>query len=69
MGLFYPKYLWIAYGWYAQVSWINGNISDCTGEELKMVLENGISVDVFPIPDDMNSETASGLVRKISIIY
>ena len=31
-------------------------------DQLKMVLENGISVEVFPIPDDNNAATLSGIV-------
>ena len=43
---------WLAYGWYAQASWTNGNDVNCTDDQLRMVLENRISVEVFPIPDD-----------------
>ena len=35
---------------------------NCTDDHLKMVLENGISVEVFPIPDDNNAATLSGRV-------
>ena len=58
----HPKYTWITYGWYAQASWINGDIVNCTEDQLKMVLENGISVEVYPIP---NTATVAGLVRII----
>ena len=33
-----------------------------TDDQLRMVLENGISVEVFPIPDDKNAATISGIV-------
>ena len=60
----YPRYAWIAYGWYAQGSWTNtnGNTLNCTKEELERVLEKGISVEVFPIPDDKSAPTIAGLV-------
>ena len=36
---------------------------NCTEDQLRMVLENGISVEVFPIPEDTNVATVAGLVR------
>ena len=59
----HPKYTWITYGWYAQASWTNGDFVNCTEVQLKMVLKNGISVEVFPIPEDTNASTLAGLVR------
>ena len=65
----YPKYLWLAYGWYAQASWTNSKSVNCSEEQLSMVLENGISVEVFPIPDDRSMTTVSGLVRSFIHCY
>ena len=62
LGLLYPKYVWIAYGWYAQTSWMNADTVNCTEAELRNVLERGISVEVFPIPEDASTETVAGLV-------
>ena len=62
----HPKYTWITYGWYAQASWINGDIVNCTEDQLKMVLESGISVEVFPIPENTNASTITGLVSYFS---
>ena len=59
----YPNYTWITYGWYAQASWINGDIVNCTEDQLRMVLERGISVEVFPIPENENAATVADLVR------
>ena len=39
---------------------------NCTEEKRRMVLENGISVEVFPIPEDTNAATVAGLVRTIT---
>ena len=61
--MLYPKYVWIVYGWFSQSSWTNANNVDCTVDQLRMVLEGGISVEVFPIPEDKNRETISGMVR------
>ena len=36
---------------------------NCTEDQLRMVLENGISVEVFPIPEDTDAATIAGLVR------
>ena len=36
---------------------------NCTEVQLKMVLKNGVSVEVFPIPEDTNASTLAGLVR------
>ena len=65
----YPRYAWIAYGWYAQGSWTNtnGNIVNCTEAQLRTVLEKGISVEVFPIPDNKSASTIAGLVRFVII--
>ena len=41
---------------------------NCTGDELRMVLENGISVEVFPIPEDTNAATVAGLIRTSTYI-
>ena len=38
---------------------------NCTDDQLKKVLENGISVEVFPIPDNKNAATISGIVSTI----
>lgn len=65
----HPKYTWIAYGWYAQASWVNGDIVNCTENQLKMVLESGISVEVFPIPENTNAATVTGLVRSFSTSF
>jgi hypothetical protein len=59
----HPKYTWITYGWYSQASWINADIVNCTEDQLRMVLESGISVEVFPIPENTNAATVAGLVR------
>ena len=57
-----PRYVWIIYGWYAQASWTNADIVNCTVEQLQTVLNNGISVEVFPIPEAENITTISGKV-------
>ena len=36
---------------------------NCTEDQLRMVLERGISVEVFPIPENENAATVTGLVR------
>ena len=63
----YPKYVWMAYGWYAQASWTNSKNVNCTEAQLQAVLENGVSVEVFPIPDDEKAATISGMVRNFYI--
>ena len=35
---------------------------NCIDDHLRKVLENGISVEIFPIPDDKNAATISGIV-------
>ena len=35
---------------------------NCIDDQLRKVLENGISVEIFPIPDDKNPATISGIV-------
>ena len=56
------KYTWITYGWYAQASWINEDITE--DRQLRKVLGSGISVKVFPIPEKTNAATVAGLVRE-----
>ena len=36
---------------------------NCTEDQLRMVLESGISVEVFPIPENTSAATLAGLVR------
>ena len=57
-----PKYTWIVYGWHAQETWTNADIVNCTEDQMRIVLENAISIEIFPIPDDMDQSTLSGLV-------
>jgi hypothetical protein len=61
-GLLSPKYTWITYGWYAQASWINTDLVNCTQAQLRRALDNGISIEEFPIPEDVHSSTVAGLV-------
>lgn len=65
----HPKYTWITYGWYAEESWTNGDRVDCTDEQLRNTLKKGISIEIFPIPDDTNATTIAGLVRLYVILY
>ena len=48
---------------------MNADIVNCTEAELREVLERGISVEVFPIPEDAATETMAGLVSFGIIIY
>ena len=41
---------------------MNADIVNCTEVELRNVLERGISMEVFPIPEDATAETVAGLV-------
>ena len=54
---------------YAQASWVNGDIVNYTENQPKMVLESGISVEVFPIPENTNAATVTGLVRSFSTSF
>ena len=42
---------------------------NCTEDQLKMVLESGISVEVFPIPENTNAATIVGLVSYFSAYF
>ena len=63
-GHTYSRYAWIAYDWYPP-KWWSSEISDvivnCSDSEIAKFLQV-ISFRRYPVPDDVNAATDSGVV-------
>ena len=42
---------------------------NCTEDHLRMVLESGISIEVFPIPENTNAATVADLVSYFLVSF
>ena len=66
LGLTYPRYAWLTYGWYQDRWWTEevnpNNMVDCTDQQLATFLERALVLQISPRPDNSSAPTDTGLV-------
>ena len=68
LGLTYPRYAWLIYGWYQDRWWtgaVDSNMVDCTDQQLATFLERALVLQIFPSSEDPTAPTDTGLVLYI----
>lgn len=62
MGMFYPEYLWLTYGWFTE-GWqdmSNKNIS-CTQDQINTVLYRSVAINHFPVTSLGQEDRVTGV--------
>ena len=66
--MYYPRYVWITYGWY-DADWYRAQSNDdavedveCTVQQLSKAVNGAIIIQHYPTASDMNAPTMTGIV-------
>ena len=64
-GIFYPRYLFLFYGWYSDSWWIGSDSENltCTQEERERVVRSGLAIVNDEALSDCSKNISTGIVR------
>ncbi len=70
-GIFYPRNLFLFYGWYVDNWWVGSDSENlsCTREEREIVVQSGLAIVNDEALSDCSKNISTGIVRSSIILF